>query len=187
MNDKNLVIDLDETLLHTYSDRGLFENFEPKYGERKFELDHCYGVLRPNVASFLGWCAGTFKHIGVWSAGQKDYVNDIVDLLFTGRKPTFVWCWEDCDAYVNDYGTMIYHKPLEFVFDTYPQFTPRDTIFIDDALHSELCNAGNMITITPFNPELMPQEPDSSLLDLKKFLKTFKKTNDVRTIDKKII
>lgn len=187
MNDKNLVIDLDETLLHTFTDRTLFDKFEPKYGEIKYEVGNFFGVLRPNVKSFLGWCAGNFKEIGVWSAGKKEYVESIVDILFTGRKPTFVWNWNDCDVYINEYNTLIYHKPLEFIFDLYPQFNPRNTIMIDDSFHSELCNAGNMITITPFNPELMDQIPDKSLLELKKTLKTLKKIKDVRTVDKKIV
>lgn len=183
----NIVIDLDETLLHTYTDRAKFEAFQPKYGEEKFDLGRFYGVLRPNVKSFIGWCSGNFKEIGVWSAGQQEYVDEIVDLLFKGRKPTFVWCWDDCDSYTNEDGRAVYHKPLEFVFDLIPGFTPKNTLFIDDSAHSDICNAGNMITITPFNPEDAPQVPDNSMAELKRVIKKYKKVKDVRLVEKKII
>lgn len=183
---QNIIIDLDETLIHTFTNREKFDAFEPKYGEIKYDCGNIYGVLRPNVQSFLAWCSGNYENVGVWSAGKKQYVEWIVNLLFRGRKPTFVWCWDDCDSYTNEYGMNIYHKPLEFVYDLNPGFNPTNTIFIDDALHSELCNAGNMIVIPPYNPEELNHTPDSSLVGLKKILKILKKSKDIRLTEKKL-
>lgn len=178
---QNLVIDLDETLIHTFRNRETFDSYQPQYGEIKYNLDDIFGVKRPNVDSFLAWCAGNYENIGVWSAGEYEYVNIIVDLLFTGRKPTFIWSWDDCDIYHDKSGNVIYNKPLEFVYDLYPEFTPLNTIFIDDASHSNICNAGNMITIKHYNPEIDGCIPDSHLLTVKSIMKKMKNSIDVRT------
>lgn len=183
---QNLIVDLDETLIHTFTNRAKFDAFECKYGEIKYDFGELYGVLRPNVKSFIAWCSGNYNQIGVWSAGKREYVEIIVDLLFKGRKPAFVWCWENCDSYVNEYGLNLYHKPLEFVYDLVPGFTPKNTIFIDDALHSELCNAGNMIVVPPFHPEEFGGGPDIAFIKVKKLLKTLKTAKDVRLVEKKL-
>jgi len=190
---QNLVLDLDETVLHTYNNYERWAQFECKYGEEKFQWPCItnqdivfYGVLRPNIKSFLGWCSGNYDQIGIWSAGKKEYVETMVVNLFTGRRPDFIWSWDDCDAYY-DGSELTFTKPLEFVYDSIPNCNPKNTIFIDDADHSDLCNAGNMITITPFNPERFKQVPDTSLLTLKKFLRVCKNKKDIRTIEKRTV
>ncbi|KAI8070617.1 HAD-like domain-containing protein [Gilbertella persicaria] len=71
-NKPTLVLDLDETLLHTYRD------MDNKYDVDYVLYDHhrtsrlLAGRLRPGVMDFLTWASDAFE-IVVWTAGTRDY------------------------------------------------------------------------------------------------------------------
>lgn len=68
----NTVLDLDETLLHTY--RGEVASKQVDYVIYAQDGHSCLlaGTLRPGVFDFLNWAASYFEVV-VWTAGTEDY------------------------------------------------------------------------------------------------------------------
>ena len=78
--DKMLVLDLDETLIHS-----VCFGFEKEYPHRgaDFHVDGGdIGVYRrPGVGPFLAWALEHFKAVGIWTAGTLDYAQEIIPHL----------------------------------------------------------------------------------------------------------
>lgn len=68
------MLDLDETLLHTYRDT--INNGEVDYVIYAKDGYSCLlaGRLRPGVMDFLTWAASSFEVV-VWTAGREDYAR----------------------------------------------------------------------------------------------------------------
>lgn len=110
----HLVLDLDGTLvassgsMATYSklmkslDTHPNQEVVKKIKERIYVFDLGYmkmwTILRPGTKEFIDFIVNYFKVISVWSAGQQDYVEAIVDILFPPHmpKPAIVFTWDDC-------------------------------------------------------------------------------------------
>jgi len=75
-----IVLDLDETLLHTYRDT--INNGEVDYVVYAKDGYSCLlaGRLRPGVMDFLTWAASSFEVV-VWTAGREDYARMARDCL----------------------------------------------------------------------------------------------------------
>lgn len=69
------MLDLDETLLHTYRDINDNEK-EVDYVMYAKDGNSCLlaGRLRPGVIEFLTWAAISFEVV-VWTAGREDYAR----------------------------------------------------------------------------------------------------------------
>lgn len=75
------VLDIDETLLHTYRHQTEAPS-DPDYvvyAEDKRSVLTA-GILRPGVTEFLIWASGTFEVV-VWTAGDDDYANMVRTVL----------------------------------------------------------------------------------------------------------
>jgi CTD small phosphatase-like protein 2 len=70
-----IVLDLDETLLHTYRDTNN-DGQEVDYVIYAKDGSSCLlaGRLRPGVIEFLTWAASSFEVV-VWTAGREDYAR----------------------------------------------------------------------------------------------------------------
>lgn len=101
---KCLVLDLDETLVHT--------QVLPTH-DCDFYVFGDYGVIvRPHVDAFLRRCV-EHSHVfdvGVWTAGVADYAAAIVSRLFTpvGLAPAFVFSRERCTPVLSSHGDGYY-------------------------------------------------------------------------------
>lgn len=75
-----IVLDLDETLLHTYRD--INHEQEVDYVIYAKDGNSCLlaGRLRPGVIEFLTWAASSFEVV-VWTAGREDYARMARDCL----------------------------------------------------------------------------------------------------------
>lgn len=62
-------------------------------------------ILRPFAFEFMEFAAYYFNRISVWSAGQEDYVNEIVSLLFPVYmpRPELVLSWSNCERTFVEY------------------------------------------------------------------------------------
>ena len=112
LTDKCIVLDLDETLVHSNSqpDINLLkelklitdpQNMDLRNRVYKITMDdvvskrgagdktEMWGIFRPGVRQFLIDCFTYFKIVIVWSAGRRNYVHTIVDKLFDGLKRRF--------------------------------------------------------------------------------------------------
>jgi TFIIF-interacting CTD phosphatase-like protein len=138
-------------------------------------------VLRPYYREFLEFCFKYFHRVIVWSAGEKEYVERIVERLFLDLpSPDLVLSRNDCllsnNVCTKPLGRITIRKGFETVSLT-------NTIVIDDNPKATVFNPRNAIHIPPFNP-LYDFPP--ALLKLMDWLmrKDVREVNDVSNLDK---
>lgn len=212
--DKCLVLDLDETLVHTSEEPhklrelGIFS--DPKLLDLRYRTYHLklddvvekrgtgvrtelWGVERPHLREFLLFALGYFRVVAIWSAGQLKYVESIADRIFRDLKPpSVIYSWSQCR---NDNGML--EKPLRQMFDdqTLAQagaslMKPENTLVVDDRLTTFAnVNPENGILIPGYSPsptisDLM--RDDQALLQLIRWLSQpeVMSAPDVRILDK---
>ena len=215
LTDKCLVLDLDETLVHTQSDpdNQLFEEViftDPKYYHLrsrcyKITMDdvvhkrgtgnktEMWGICRPHLQEFLRDCFKYFNLVIVWSAGRKNYVHRIVDHIFRDLpRPDFILTYDDLEKLSDN--TFI--KPLSKLWNI-EQFksvmTEKNSLIIDDRESVFLePNPDNGIQIPAYRPSFTlegVQEDDTELLKFRNWLfqKDVVNSKDVRALNKKKI
>jgi len=207
---KNIVLDLDETLIATADDMSDIKEFDilydPNYVEirNKFyllELDdavdpagsgitsNMYGCFRPHVKEFLMFCTLYFKRVIIWTAGKEKYGQGLVNLLFRGLPgPHAVLTWDDC---VIERESELVVKPLKKLYKMFPDMNETNTIVIDDRLTTfEKHNPDNAVHIPGYTPKFTPKyisdDPDVALVDLIMFFsqKEVNNADDIREIKK---
>lgn len=196
-NGKHLILDLDETLVHTFDNRDRFldfaEELTPEQKKRVYHLefpggDSLWGYVRPYAEDFLRVAFEEFESVGVWSAGTKYYVGLIVQIVFKEQQPVFVMSRDQCNELrVKTEDIPCRYKPLEVVYEKYPNHNESNTMIIDD--RHDICafNCMNNIRIPEFllNSSSYPiMLNDHTLLVLAKWIKTpaFRASTDVRLI-----
>ena len=110
----HLVLDLDATLVDSYIDEGAKELYDliqryakvhnPDFMKRvvKFRIpgviDFGFTILRPYTMEFLNFASRFFRKISVWTAGTKDYAEEMVRILFQPPLmiPEIVFSRDDC-------------------------------------------------------------------------------------------
>lgn len=185
MSKHGIVLDIDETLVHTFTDInkafefGVFE--DPVLRSRAFyieltdvsaekgigEKSRLWGVVRPHAEEFLQFCFSFFKVVGVWSAGKKEYVESVVELLFRDIcPPNFVYTFDDCHK-----EGPVYSKPLEKLFretNLGDYVSPGHVFFLDD--RADVCkyNPLNAVILPPYIPQSLCEimRDDDTLLRL---------------------
>jgi TFIIF-interacting CTD phosphatase-like protein len=130
---KCIVLDLDETLLHTdeNEDSSTFEelNFMSNPNlypirDRLYRFDiydigskngygpksEIWGITRPHLNEFLSFCCQYFSVVAVWSAGQQRYVDAICQRIFRNvERPHIIYTRNNCQKHVKTESTF---KPL---------------------------------------------------------------------------
>mgnify|MGYP005995367133 CR=1 FL=1 len=207
--EKNLVLDLDHTLIHTQDDNRDFKKLK-LYSDSKnahlrkktYNLNlvdvepsppgsgdvmQLTGAVRPYLKEFRDFIFKNFNRIIVWSAGRGKYVRRLCEILFPGENfPYDVLTYDDCDI---DEGNQVF-KPLQKIFDKYPEMNEKNTLLIDDRLETIEDNKDNGIMIPPFHTKLKKEDlednNDVCLLKLMSWfsLKEFKNCSDVRELYK---
>ena len=193
ISDKCIIIDLDQTLIYTQEDISLTKkDFYDKISHRiyniKLDDNEIIGIFRPYVQEFLLFCFCYFKVVAVWSAGQKDYVNAMVDILFPTRKPNIVFTFDDTVEFGEDFI-----KPIEKLIKHDPFYNKfmniKNTFILDDYEITAIKNKYNIILIPAYgpNPDLKSiLRSEESLLQFKHWLLQPNVVNskDVRLLDK---
>lgn len=153
-----IVLDLDETLIHTYRDPVKDGEYTVELGEPGNYIYYS-GTLRYGLHDFLVFCFMYFKNVIVWSAGTKEYVYEICDIIFKDipYTPDKILTYDDIVIY-DDSGE--YYKPLSKIFNS--KITRHNTYFIDDRGENFIEDIDNGITIPPYTGE-----QDICLLKLK--------------------
>ena len=217
LTNKCIVLDLDETLVHT-SDKNLTElrslrimsNPETiDLRNRVYELNlddaaslkrgqgiktELWGIIRPHVKEFLIFCFSYFKVVAVWSAGKKKYVEAIVDFLFRDiKRPHIIYHRGHCHERSANQHT----KPLEKMIKSEPglnKYMSLENTFIIDDRESVFINEnpGNGIQIPAYNPAfnvISLRSDDIALKQLATWLlrPEVMNSSDVRTLSKKNI
>jgi len=208
--DKNLIIDLDETLVHTYIDKCDLDTILDEYMSNKtrpFIVDAPFvhddeivdgrlcGSTRPYLDHFLKYCFENFKIVIIWSAGTSRYVKETVKNIFSRiRSPHYVFTRKDCAKIKTGIS-----KPIEYLSKNNPNLglTLENTLIVDDQISNFSHNPDNGILIPEFIPDFFDEKKDKNTLiknhdsddNLLKLTKWFKNSGvisstDVRKIDK---
>ena len=158
-NKKTLILDLDETLIHSDFNYNFGKHDEILYfktetlGEVEIPL-----VLRPGVKSFLENVSKKFE-IVVFTASKREYANVILDYLdpfntiFTRRLYR-----ENC---IPLFGK-IFIKDLRILSDR----CPNDMVIVDNSLYSFANQISNGILITSY----FSDSNDKELINLENYL-----------------
>ena len=188
---QSLILDLDETLICTFpSEKTIPEKYknmkEKDIGKRLYSFDigdsHYCGIKRPYLDEFLTYCFDRFGAVGVWSAGTKEYVDEIVKVLKHNKKLVCVMSRDDCDVSheesKNKRGYIVhdkadYCKPLHLLFRNKSEFFNRRCTFVlDDRRDYAHHNLLNWLQIPPYEPDInnLENDDDDYLLKLKDWL-----------------
>ena len=197
--EKNIILDLDETLVHTLGvklptgkeGRSLIDKYQDKLyivesvtlnNSNKIKNERLWGITRPKLNEFMSFCFDTFEYVIIWSAGTERYVKDIVNrVLCDSQCPHYVFTREDC--YTDDDGYL--KKPIKYLKSNNPELTDlnlENTLIVDDRDDNFDYEPHNGIKI----PEFSPEKIDSALEDLMVWFKSsdFVNSTDVRELDK---
>lgn len=152
-----------------------------------------WGVTRPHLLEFLLFCFSYFKVVTVWSAGQRLYVEAIIDAIFKDLpKPHVVFSYDDVDL---GPGNSI-EKPLSKMITSVPILSGlmsfQNTLSIDDNPSTFRHNITNGVLIPAYEPSLTVNDlsrDDPSLLQLKYWLLQphVISSSDVTLLDKSTI
>ncbi|ORX45298.1 HAD-like protein [Hesseltinella vesiculosa] len=171
-----LVLDLDETLLHTYRETSgkPADYWDADYVVYAKDGRSCLaGNLRPGVTEFLAWASGIFEVV-VWTAGHDDYAQMVCKLLDPeSRLITHMLSRRTCIRMRSGAtGEVMYIKDLCALGRDLSR-----TFLVDNTPHAATLNLSNLIPIETF----LGDHSDTELKSLRQFLET----NLVRLTDRK--
>lgn len=209
LTNKVIVLDLDQTLIATQdsieslSDLGIYSNpdlLDLRKRTYRFDLEDMeqpgkgtkypyWGIIRPHVHEFLIFCFSYFKIVAVWSAGQRQYVESIVDYVFRDLpRPHIVLTHDDIV-----YDDVHLYKPLSKLISQHPAFASyldlSKIYALDDNSYTFIQNPDNGVLIPEYNPSLNIdafRRDDPTLLQFRYWLVQPHVLNarDVRDLDK---
>lgn len=113
-----ICLDLDETLVRSYEFQNTPDNILPEYQNRLYTftlMDNYFGwgIKRPYLKEFLRYCHQHFSPFLIWTAGQPDYAQAIVDIIFDeGFYPDAIYTHDHCLTYGQRYT-----KPLNTIYE----------------------------------------------------------------------
>lgn len=180
---KTLILDLDETLVHSWENPDFLEKYEIYSNPSRYRLFHpvgssqiaysmalempnntksrIWGLHRPHLYEFLNFAGHYFDNIIVWSAGIQPYVEEITKQIFLEsglNPPKMVWSRSNCQNYNGLYHKPIYELISELSQRQYQTFEvdPRWTLIVDDRSHTFMLNTQSGVLIPPYHPGKYP-------------------------------
>ena len=189
MKDKLLILDMDETLLHTESFRDNDYLPEGSY-DFKFPLgggawandeNWYFTIKRPFLDEFMKYAFDNFK-VAIWTAGGEDYASEAITRSGIDKKKLeFFWTREKCTMkYDYEMGNNYGIKNLDKVKKSLG-WNLNDILIVDDVMKTAVNNYGNLIHIKEF----YNQRNDTELLKLMNYLETIKDSPNFRAIEKR--
>lgn len=162
---KTLVLDLDETLVHS--------SFKPIPNpdfivpvEIEDQVHKVYVLKRPGVDKFMG-DLGPYFEIVVFTASLSKYADPVLDLLDIHKVVRSRLFREACSNYKGNYVKDLNKLGREL----------KSTIIIDNSPSSYLFHPENAVPVESW----FDDEQDTELLELIPFLKELSKVDNVRT------
>lgn len=175
-----LVLDLDETLIHS-------EYNNPDY-EYDFMIFDYKVKKRPFLDEFIQECSKHFL-LAVWSSGSDDYVEAIVkEIIPESIQLEFVWGRSKA-TYQPSNNIYDWAAPNLSHFDYLKRlnkikklgFSMEKALIVDDSPHKSKANYGNAIYVEEFLGDM----DDKELFYLQKYLMELKDVKNVRSIEKR--
>ena len=178
-NKKLLILDLDETLIHSDVDR-LLDQKKTKYDAvlNFFDSDDQQNtelpiLLRPGLFEFLDYASENFDLV-IFTASEKLYADKIIDYIEKDKKYFKMRLYREHCIFIEP---GLYIKNLN-IFKPYKKI--KDIIIVDNSLFSFANQLNNGILVTSF----FDDENDSFLISLKEYLTMIKDVKDFREINK---
>jgi 2-hydroxy-3-keto-5-methylthiopentenyl-1-phosphate phosphatase len=214
-SNKYIVLDIDATLVHTHDeDSTKFEILDIYSDEDKIkyrknlyvlkiidvsrvsgsgEVSVLSGIFRPHLRAFLDYCRKYFAGIVIWSAGQKKYVEKLVENMFPFEdfQPILVYSYHDCIEINNDVDFI--KKPLAKLYKDKRlkgKLNEKNTLILDDRDDTFSLNSKNGVKIPEFESDMSIEDisghDDINLLKFMSWLETkeVKNCEDVRKLRK---
>lgn len=175
MNDKLIILDLDETLVYAT------EN------EQSYTCDFMAGPYfvysRPYLNEFIKFCFENFS-VAVWTSSGSDYAEAVTKAIFPNRESLkFVWSRNRCvrrfDHHIYDY---FFIKDLKKVKKNAAIGFPLERIImVDNTPRKLMRNYGNLVKVSSFEGD----RRDDELLYLMAYLSEIRSEPNIRNIDKR--
>ena len=174
LTDHTIVLDLDETLVHSCEDMSEYTKLNVEHNPELRELSQSnrfyhislldddknpssqrsdlWGITRPHLRQFLTFCFNYFDQVCIWSAGQTNYVETLIKLLLKDiQSPAVIYTNTKC----MPRGDGSLQKPLLKLIDENPHLnlSLEHTFMLDDrrTVFSD-CNPSNGILIPVYDP-----------------------------------
>jgi RNA polymerase II subunit A small phosphatase-like protein len=171
-----LVLDLDETLIHTECEYQMESNYDFKivFDEGGWDNKTTYFVKkRPYLNDFLEFAFNNFK-VAIWTAAGKDYASEILIRCGIDLKDlSFLWTRDRCVIKTNFYGSYSL-KDLSNI----KEFDLKQILIVDDVEETASNNPNNLILIKPYI-----YGKDEELLKVIKYLEIIKNEPDYRKLN----
>jgi TFIIF-interacting CTD phosphatase-like protein len=168
----NLILDLDETIIHSLSPdekESLTKNQLSEYNKIKDRYKHSMGegdytvIERPDLQQFLDFAFENFN-VSVWTAASKEYALFIIDEIILVNKPErhldLVLFSTHCGYAKKKYRGM---KNLKMVQDVCG-YDMDKTVLLDDHPEVYLTQPTNCIRMCPFELAKNKRVPDDFLI-----------------------
>ncbi len=172
MNDKLLIFDLDETLIHGTE--------QPLERVADFQVAQFSIYWRPYVRELMLFCSDHF-HVAIWTTATDDYAEAILkeicgsDYLFE-----FIWCRNRCTPKGEGFdGEFRWIKDLKKVKKR--GWDLNQVLVVEDKPENLSRHYGNVIRIKPFEGDL----GDVELKRLMPLLLELKDSENVRNVEKR--
>ena len=186
---KLLILDMDETLLHTESFResgyvpeGSYDFKFPLGGGGWSNDEHWYFTIkRPFLDEFMNYAFDNFK-VAIWTAGGSDYASEAISRAGIDKsKLEFFWTRERCTMkYDFETGFSYGVKNLEKIHKSLG-WDLNNVLIVDDVQRTAINNYGNLIHIKEFYND----RSDIELNKLMDYLDKIKDSNNFRSIEKR--
>lgn len=186
---KLLILDMDETLLHTecfrdidYLEEGSYDFKFPLGGGGWSNDEHWYFTIkRPFLDEFMNYAFDNFK-VAIWTAGGSDYASEAISRAGIDKnKLEFFWSRERCTMkYDFESGFSYGVKNLEKVHKSLG-WDLNNVLIVDDVQKTAINNYGNLIHIKEFCND----RSDIELKKLMNYLDKIKDSNNFRSIEKR--
>ena len=191
--DSAIILDLDATLVDTFGSQRdwhlAIQELSKRKNDRIFQINadglFLWGTKRPYTDTFLKSCFENADVVGVWSAGSKEYVDEVVQELFVSapRSPDFVWSKEDCTPTLCK-DKIVKQKPLSKFWSAHPHVDPNRTIIFDDAKRVCAQHPRNHIMVKPWEGgvETLQKEDDTLRVLTTWISENMSRSKDITTI-----
>ena len=170
MKIKNIILDLDETIISSIDvkefndNQNILQNKDEKYKN----FDSWYIYQRPGLQEFLDFIFQNYN-VTVWTAADKNYALFIINhfiLTKPERKLNYIFFSYHCILSNKIYKN---HKQLKLLWDHFNlnNFSQNDTIIIDDKIELTKNQPDNVFNIKPYSIYDQYSSLDNELKDIK--------------------
>lgn len=176
--DKLLVLDLDETLIHSCY---VQEESRPERSpDHYLDLGDILTWERPGLRAFMDWCLDSFAGVGIWTVGTRSYAAELVPLICDAERLAFMYGRNRCTRKRNlDTWTEYWIKDIRKLRKL--GFPRTKILCVDDSPSNFERSFGNYIYMPPFTGD----PGDDLLPKLQEYLETVAQEPNVRTVEKR--